>query len=173
MKAIIICDDSAFAAKSRVLLRRVGDRPGVNVRWAIKTWPVNALLDPGLSERALLGGADAHLVVIPGKHAQSLSSHLRVWLNRWAALRQLRDAAVGVIGDDDDSGAIIDVSLELRLLVQRHGLSLIHDEAAVSKDRTRVPVRFPLKREQPLPIRFAHLPDTAMLDVFRGFGINE
>src|SRR3954467_11435434 len=133
MKATIFCDDSSFAAKARGLLRRVGDRPGVNLRWAIKTWPVNALHHASLSERALLESADAHLIVIPGKHAHSLSSHLRGWLNRWAALREVGDAAVGVIGDDADSVALTDVSLALRLLVHRHGLKLTNDKPPLRK----------------------------------------
>src|SRR4051794_299479 len=122
MKATIFCDDSAFAANACALLRRVGIRPGVNVRWKIKTWPIGALHHASVSERALLESTDAHLVVLPGKHARSLSPGLRVWLNRWAALRQLEDAAVGVIGDDADSDATNEVSLELRILIERHGL---------------------------------------------------
>ena len=73
MKATIFCDDSAFAANARALLRRVGNRPGVNVRWRIRTWPVSALHRASVSERALLESLDAHLVVLPGKHAGSLS----------------------------------------------------------------------------------------------------
>jgi hypothetical protein len=172
MKATIFCDDSSFAAKARGLLRRVGDRPGVNLRWAIKTWPVNALHHASLSERALLESADAHLIVIPGKHAHSLSSHLRGWLNRWAALREVGDAAVGVIGDDADSVALTDVSLALKLLVHRHGLKLIHDETPPRKG-TKLAVRLAPEKTNPLPIKLAHMPQAASLDVFRGFGIIE
>jgi hypothetical protein len=172
MKATIFWDDSSFAAKACGLLRRVGDRPGVNVPWAIKTWPVNALHHASLSERALLESADAHLIVIPGNHARSLSSHLGGWLNRWAALRELGDAAVGVIDDNADSVAPNDLSLELRLLIQGHGLNLIHDEAPASKGKN-LSVRFAPKESHPSPIKFAHLPQTGWLDVFRGFGIND
>jgi hypothetical protein len=173
MKATILCDDSKFATQARALLRRVGDRAGISVRWAIKTWPVNALHHASLSERALLESADAHLIVIPGNHARSLSSHLSGWLNRWASLRELGDAAVGVIDDDTDSVALNGVSLELRLLVQRHGLNLIHDEGPLTKGATKLAVRFPPKEKHPLPIKFAHMPQTGSLDVFRGFGIND
>ena len=150
----------------------MGCRPGVNIRWAIKNWPINALHHASLSERALLESADAHLIIIPGKDARSLSSHLNNWLNRWAALRELGDAAVGVIGDDTESVARTDVSLALRLLVQRHGLNLIHDEAPRSKG-TKLSVRFAQKESHPLPIKLAHLPEIGSLDAFRGFGIND
>ena len=156
MKAVIFCDDSTFAAKARSLLRRVGNRPGVNVRWTVKAWPVNALHHASLSETALLNAADAHLVVLPANHARALSSHLRGWLNRWAALRDIEEAAVGVIGDNESSGSseTDEVSLELRLLVQRHGLNLIHDEAP--KPPAKLEVRFPLEGEHPLRIQLSH-----------------
>ncbi len=173
MKATIFCDDSVFAAKARALLRRVGDRPGVSVRWTINTWPLGALHHASVSERALLESADAHLVVLPGMHARSLSSDLRDWLNRWGTQRQLEDAAVGVIVDDADSDATSEVSLELRLLIERHGLNLIHDGTTRSKDATKLSVGFSLEREQQLPVGLAHLPGPGMANGFRGFGINE
>jgi hypothetical protein len=173
MKATIFCDDSSFAVNSRALLRRVGNRSAVNVKWAVKTWPINALHHPSLSERALSESADAHLIVIPGKHARALSTHLRDWLNHWAVLRQLGNAAVGVIDEADGSGARNEISLELRLLVARHGLNLIHDEAGVNGGATKLSERFPLEPEQPLPIGSAHLTNTPMIEVFRGYGINE
>jgi hypothetical protein len=173
MKATILCDDSSFAAKARALLRRVGGRPMVNVRWAIKTWRVDALHHPRLSEKALSESADAHLIIIPAKHARALSTHLRAWLNRWAVLRQLRDAAVAVIDDAASRSVVTEVCLELMLLVERHGLNLIHDKLALGADGTKLSGRYPLKQEQPLAIRFTHLPGTPMFDVFRGYGINE
>lgn len=173
MKATIFCDESGFAAKARALLRRVGDRPRVNVGWAVKTWPINALHHASLSEKALLESADAHLIVIPGKHARSLSTQLRVWLDRWAALRQLEDAAVGVIWDDADCIVANYVSLELRILVERHGLNLIYDEAPVSNGGAKLSVRFPFELDRSLPIKLAHLPHIGSTDVFRDFGIND
>ncbi len=172
MKAVILCDDSMFASKARVLLRRVGDRPGVSVRWTIKAWPVNALHHASLSETALLSAKDAHLVVFPKNHACSPSPHLKGWLNRWAALRDFEDAAVGIIGDAGDAGEADEISLELRLLLQRHGLNLIHDESEATLSAAKLEVRFPRQPEQTLPILLAHL-SPGMADAFRGFGINE
>jgi hypothetical protein len=173
MKATIFCDDSVFAAKARSLLRRVGDLPGVSVRWTIKAWPVGALHHASVSERALLESADAHLVVLPGKHARSLSADLRDWLNRWATQRQLEDAAVGVIGDEAGSDPTSEVSLELRLLIERHGLNLIHAGAATSNVAAKLSVGFSLEPEQQFPVGLARLPGTGMAVEFRGFGINE
>ena len=80
---------------------------------------------------------------------------------------------MGVIGDHTDSDATTEVSLELRLLIERHGLNLIHDGATRRKDATKLSVRFSLEREQPLPVGLAHLPCLGMANGFRGFGINE
>jgi len=49
MKAVIICDDFAFAATANATLRRVAYRAGVSVRGTIKCWPVNALNETTLS----------------------------------------------------------------------------------------------------------------------------
>lgn len=95
------------------------------MRWKIKAWPVVALRDAGISEKALRESADAHLIVVPGEYAHSLPLQLRNWLERCATLRLIEDAAVGVIVD----GLSNEVSLELRGVVQNHGLNLITDEA--------------------------------------------
>ena len=168
MKAVILCDDSTFAAQARSILQRVGHRPEVTVRWTIKTWPVVAF-ETAMSEEALRESADAHLIVIPREYARSLPLHLRDWLERWAALRLIEHAAVGVIGD----GLTYEVSLELKRLVQRHGLNLITDRVSVVQGAAKLSVNFALQHEQPLPITLAHLSYMTMDDRCRAFGIND
>src|SRR6267378_1541538 len=94
MKAVIICDDFAFAAKANATLRRVGYQAGVGVQWSVKCWPVNALNDTALAETL-----DAHLIVFPSRCAQSIPSWVCNWLERWAEQRTIRSAAFRVIND--------------------------------------------------------------------------
>ena len=74
MRAVIVCDDFAFAATAAATLARVGHQAGVNVQWTTKCWPMNALSDAMLAENALEETLDAHLIVFPARCAQSLPS---------------------------------------------------------------------------------------------------
>jgi hypothetical protein len=56
------------------------------------------------------------------------------------------------------------------LLVQKHGLNLIHNEIPVAESGPNL-VAPPLERE--LSIKTPRLSDAAMSNPFRGFGINE
>src|SRR5258708_14984527 len=103
MKAVIICDDLALFAKANATLQRLGCRPEVNVHWTIKSWPANAFDQAAAVERAIIEAADAHLIVIPAWLAHSLPFFLRDWLERWATLRLVRDAALAIIGDGIDA----------------------------------------------------------------------
>jgi len=159
MKAIIICDDFAFAAKADAILTRVGRRPDINVQWTLKGWPVSALNQPFMVEKTLLEAADAHLIVIPGRLAHFLPPSLLGWLERWAALRQIPDGAVAVVADDVRAGYTKTVNPELTSFIQKHGLNFITDEGDAAKDASRLRVRFSFERELPLLIkgsRFAH-----------------
>ena len=173
MKALVFYDDSAFAARASSTLQRVGHRSNVHVRWMIKTWEIYALHDAVMLEKALLEGADAHLIVIPGRYARSLPAHLRDWLERWAVLRRIEDAAVGVVGDAINSGLTNEVGLELRSLIKKHGLKLITKEARVSQAPLKLFVGFSMEPEQPLHMRLAPLLCMTMPNPFRAFGIND
>lgn len=43
MKAVIICDDSAFAASAASTLARVGCQAGINVKWTTIFWPTDRI----------------------------------------------------------------------------------------------------------------------------------
>src|SRR5262245_31761870 len=103
MSAIIICDDLAFRARVAETLTRVGRRDDVNVRWRTIFWPINALNEESLANRALADAVDAHLILFPARCAQSLPDWVFDWLNRWATSRTVRDAAVGIMADEHAS----------------------------------------------------------------------
>ncbi|MGO8701340.1 MAG: enoyl-CoA hydratase/isomerase family protein [Limisphaerales bacterium] len=111
--------------------------------------------------------------VIPARRAYSLPSWLRDWLERWAALRQIQDAALAVIDDDKDDGLTTKVSSELTQFVRKHGLNLITDEGAVGRDAVKLFARLCRERELPPPIERSRFADTVTSDSFRGVGVNE
>src|SRR5262249_3372323 len=97
MKAVVICDDFAAVTDVAKTLARVGQQAGVNVQWATKSWAINALNDASLARKALLEAFDAHLILFPAQCAKSPPAWLFDWLSRWAALRVIDNAALGVI----------------------------------------------------------------------------
>ena len=173
LKAVIICDDFAFAAKVGATLRGAASRTGADVQWAIKCWPANALLDRALAEKALRETLDAHLIVLPAPHAKSLPAGLIGWLNRWADLREIQDAALGVIADENTGAFTQPVCHELSRLIRRQGLNLIIDEPPATKDIAKRFVRFFPEPAAMLPIERSRLALLAMRDSYRAVGIND
>src|SRR5437870_138031 len=98
---------------------------------------------------------------------------LREWLERWAALRQIQDAAVPVIGDATHADFPRTVSPELAMLVQKQGLNFIIDELPVARNATKLVVRFPHERNLPLRLERPRFEYALTSDSFRDFGINE
>jgi hypothetical protein len=173
LKAVLLCDDFAFAARANTLLRRVGDGAGVRVRWAMQCWSVNALNQPAMAEKILVESAAAHLIVIPGSRVHSIPLWLREWLARWAEVRQIPDAALAVIGDGSQTDRTNTVSQELTLLVEKHGLNLITDNGAMANDAAQHFVRSLRESEAPAPLQRSQSENMAIGDSFRGLGINE
>jgi len=173
MKAVIIYDDFAFLANASAALKRAGCRPEVSAQWIIKNWPVKALHQLDVAETVLFETADAHLLVLPARLAHSLPFWLRDWLERWAALRQIQDAALAVMGEDIGTDFTGTVSPELARLALRHGLILIADGGAPATAATSPLMRLSLGPGLPLPIDRSHFPGAVTREPFRGFGINE
>jgi len=171
MKAVIICDDFAFAAKANATLRRVGYKAGVDVQWSVKCWPVNALNDTALAEKALAETLDAHLIVFPSRCAQSIPSWVCNWLERWAEQRTIRSAAFGVISDGTELTKEVDP--ELSRFIRQRDLNFIIDEERADQEPVKVRIDFSSERAVPLPIERSRSMDVAMRSSFRAYGINE
>jgi hypothetical protein len=135
MKAFIVYADFASAANASATLRRVGASGDVRVRWIIKCRQVNVLREPGPFENALVDAADAHLILFAERHLQPIPSWVCDWLKRWALLRQIQDAALGVIGGG--TGLELPGNSELILLAQQFGLIFITGNGATVKGATR------------------------------------
>src|SRR5580692_7725400 len=82
----------SFAATTNAILRRVADRADISLEWDIRFWRLNMLRCTPTAEVAMSDAADAHLIVFAIRHFQTLPVWLRIWLERWAALRHIPDA---------------------------------------------------------------------------------
>jgi hypothetical protein len=173
MKAVIICDDIAFAAKADATLRRTGGRDDIQIQWVVKYWPASALHGTALAEKALVEALDAHLIVLPAQDAEFVPSWLVDWLNRWAEQRQIQDAALGFLSDSNATARTQSVCPELSILIQGHGLNIIMDRAAASPESTKISLRFSDEGEISLPVVRESSVNPISHYSYRGIGINE
>jgi hypothetical protein len=168
MKAVIICDDFAFAAKAASALARVASHARVHMEWTIKCWPLNALNVLPLADKALIETIDAQLILFPDHLAQSLPLWVFDWLRRWAARRVVQDAALGVI-KDGTGGQFPD----LANFAREQGLSLIVGEGTPRRSPMKVFDSFRHEQHTALPLARTYLTSLAVRPSYRSFGINE
>lgn len=167
MKALIIYDNFAFAARANTILQRASVRADATIHWNIKPWRVDSLNLGRNADEALLDAADSHLIVFAGHRAQSIPSWLLDWLERWAACRQIQDAAFAVIGGPNGQMLSMPASPELSHFAKRHGLSFITGEAGIVDDQQRGS-----EDESPSPVQSRFM-DTPVGPGYRGWGIND
>jgi hypothetical protein len=172
MKALIIYDNFVFATKANTILQRASDRADATIHWNIRPWRVDALNMARNADQALLDAVDSHLIVFAGHRAQSVPSWLLDWLERWAACRQIRDAAFAVIGDKNGQTLSIPATPELSRFAKRHGLSFITGEAGILTDEQEYQTRREPKGKPPsaLQLRFT---DSPVGPGYRDWGIND
>jgi hypothetical protein len=128
LKAVIICNDTVFAAEAVALLRKVGAHGDLMVAWDIKCWPLNALSDSALGTNALSDSLDAHLIVLPATRARLVPPRVSKWLRTWAEQRLVPDAALGFLRERGDSRSLQTLSSELKAIVQQHGVKMVIGE---------------------------------------------
>ena len=128
MKALIIYDDFASAAKANAALQHSAQNVDLAVQWSISPWRVDILKFPPTAEKALTDAADAHLIVFAGRISQSLPFWLEHWLEHWAKCRQIEDAALAVYCKGSTDAPPIPATLELSQFATRHGLNFIFDD---------------------------------------------
>jgi hypothetical protein len=134
MKAVIIYDDLSSATKANAILQRVGLRPDVRVRWTITAWRIDIIKEATVAKNALLDAQDAHLIVFARRSAQSIPSGLRRWLEQWAALRQIPNAAVAVVPVNSARSA----PPKLHILGQQQGLAFLGNEGTGERNATNL-----------------------------------
>ena len=175
MKAIIIYHDLAFAHKAGALLQRVERQENVHIEWTVKCWPVRALDEPALAELALGESVDAHLIILPSGLGQSLPPRLLNWLKRWAADRQIPDAALGILSGEHVIRPVVPLSSQLPHFLRQYGLNLIMDQGAgtTAESSIRLLADFLPEQEISIPVMrtdYAHL---MAAHPYRNMGINE
>jgi hypothetical protein len=173
MKAIIIYDNFAFAAKANEMLQRAANQADATMRWNIKTWRVDALDLRGSAEEALRDAQDAHLIVFAGHRAQALPSWLLHWLERWVASRQITGAAFAVMGGSNGDTLSLPAMPELSSFARRHGLDFIVDDGPIA-DRGEKFFDHNTYEDEEVPSlvhsRFMDVPHGV---AYRGWGIND
>jgi hypothetical protein len=170
MKAVIFHDEFALTVRANSILRRIGQRPDVLVEWSVKDWPVMALSRAASAEAALLDALDAHLIMIPVRHALSQPLYFRDWLRRWAGLRRVADAALAVLGN---TGFRRELCPDLASFAQEHGLTFITSIAPAQNGTAKRRVRSLLRREQAFPLALGRCSREMTPHAFRNFGIND
>ena len=173
MKAIIIYHDLAFAHKAGALLQRVERQENVHVEWTVKCWPVRALDEPALAELALGESLDAHLIILPSGLGQSLPPRLLNWLKRWAADRQIPDAALGILSSGQVTRLAPPLSSKLPNFLRQQGLNLIMDRGATAESSIKLLADFLPEQEMSIPVMRTDYAPLITAHPYRNMGINE
>jgi hypothetical protein len=136
MKALIFYEDIVGAANTRAILNRVAHRADIAVKWDISPWRLGLLEFQRTAELALRDATDAHLIVFTNRFAAGLSAELTEWLEKWATLRHVPDAAIAIIGDGTSKASSAPATSELSQFTRRHGLSFIFSNHGTASDES-------------------------------------
>jgi len=174
LKALIVYDNFAFAAKANAILHRAAYQVDTITHWNIRPWRVDVLRLPPGADEALVDAADVHLIVFAGPHAQSLPSWLEDWLERWVARRQFPDAALTVVGGIRGDSLTMPASPELLRFAHEHGLGFIADDHLPNEGQAAFPVRsIPVREAPSVALQPPVIPNRIPHDSCRHWGINE
>ena len=173
MKALIIYQNFASAAKANATLQDAARYPDVSVEWNIRPWRVDMLKFPPTAAEALVDATDAHLIVFAGDCARSFPHWLQDWLEQWAGCRQIETAGLAVFGIGNADKLSLTATSDLSKFAKHHGLSVIFDDRPAVKHVSPFPPEFLL---DPMASESLILPQTLDRQIsaaYRGWGINE
>jgi hypothetical protein len=125
MNAVMIYNDSACAAKARVILERAAHRANAALPWTVKPWRLDLLMPSLSADAALTDAADAHLMLLVLRHSLSLPASLQNWLSQWASRRLVQDAALALWDGGNGDTLPAATASDLSRFAGRHGLSFI------------------------------------------------
>lgn len=129
IKVLIIYWDFASAAQANATLIGLKPPSDVRMQWIMRPWRTDMLKFPPTAEEAMTDANDAHLIVFAGLQTRPLPFWLLLWLERWAAARQVKDAALAVIGCKDVNKS----ASELAHFASSNGLSCFIKESLVDQ----------------------------------------
>ena len=144
----------------------------MDIQWTAKCWPVDALNNPIIIEESLVVARDAHLIVLPANLAKSIPLWFLRWLERWAMLRYIQEAAVGILEPTHTSRIETPMHPQLIAFVRKHGLTQIDIELPVN-DPLAGSIQVPPDILLPLLVAQPVFKNAALLASYRSFGINE
>jgi len=127
LKAVIIFDSRALAARAITALENAGNSIGETVKWDIKSWESDILKRPDLTGVTVAVAADADLIVLALEKMHNPSDELLDWLEHWSEHRRVEDAAIMAFSPDDSPPAFLN---ELKWFTEWRGLNFLesHDE---------------------------------------------
>jgi len=174
MKAMIIYQAFAAAAKANTALQNSALCADISVQWNIRPWRADLLRFPPTAEEALTDATDAHLIVFAGCCAQPPPFWLQGWLEKWARRRQIRDVALAVMREGNANARLTSAMPELSEFAVRHGLHFIFDNHGsldpFSVERRSAIIEGPQREFN--PIRPQSL-NAETRDAYRGWSIAE
>lgn len=139
MKALIIYDDIACAARANAALQHAAHSVDIIVEWDIRPLRLDALQRLPAAHEALVAASGAHLIVFAGKRAQSFPFWLERWLERWAATRRIEDVTLAVMNRRGDGLQSSTPSPLLTEFAERHGLTFIIEEDSADETESITP----------------------------------
>ena len=172
MKALIIYENLASAAKVSSVLQRAAHRADASVQWIIRPWQMDLLKFPPSAEEALADAADTHLIVFAGGIKHSLPFWLQHWLEHWTQRRQIGNAALAVFSEGIADVLLMSATQELLDFATSHGLDFIFDDSASVALSSLGEGRL---QECNLPLSSILPPilDSKFRDAYRGWGVSE
>ncbi len=173
VKALIIYQDFASAAKANAILQHSTQNSDACVNWNIRPWRVDMLKFPSTAEEALGDAAEAHLIVFVGRFVGSLPFWLQHWLEHWAKCRQIQTAALAVLRGENGDALSAPATQQLSQFAKQHGLSFIVDDSLTVEAAAKFSARNVPADEARPPLTQPRLADVAIYHSYRHWGINE
>ena len=125
MKALVIYPNFVSAMKTNTALQNLKLHGDTQADWEIVPVRMEMLKFPPTTTEAVMAAMDAHLVLFIGAFSQSLPSWVLEWLQRWAAVRQVKDAVIAVNAGAYGDATSLRVIRALREFAGEHGLGFI------------------------------------------------
>lgn len=169
VNVVIIYDDLASASKANAMLEKAFHQAGEGALWNVKPWRLDLLNLPPLADEALKDAANAQLMVLALRSAQSPPAWLLDWLEQWAASREVGEAALAVFVSGTADAFRWPAMSRLPQFATQHGLNFIFDAGKPTEDEPTVIARGP---REPSPVT-ATLPLNTDESPHQHWGINE
>jgi len=154
LKAVIIFDNIALAARAITSLENAATSADETVKWDIKSWQADVLKRPDLIGVTVAAAIDADLVVLALDRMRKASDEMLDWLEHWSEHRKIEDAAILAFCPDDSPA---DFFNELRWFAEWRGLNFLENRG--------VPENFRLGRLMPHAVPVARRETAIVLPV--------